>query len=293
MKAAARQAPTQVRSRPAPHPTTREGVVDVAMTPMQRAYLLGSLEGQELGGQATFLYVDIAMACDAGRAARLVETLFARHDIFTATLRPEEAVIRLDPELPIRTCRVHGPDRVEEDGTPRSAQRQDQREQCDQATQSGQAGSRLIAEVRERLMAEARDCHRTGRLYGAEAIPLADGTSRVCLYASMIIADAVSGVVFIGELHSLLRGEPLPAPARYTNAMHQVQTLAAARADGQNPDPDKAYWAQKAPTLPPAPRFRRGARMIDGWQTRGYQKLLSAELVAGLERRCRQDRTSL
>lgn len=230
---------------------------------MQQAYLLGSTEGLELGGQSTFFYADLDVPCDADRAASIVHEVLDRHDVFTASIEHDEAALRIDPQAARRHPGIDRP------GTPEEA-------------------DRLLAGARERLIAEGRASHETGRLYGATVVALPDGGSRICLYLSMLIADAVTGAVFLSEVRALLRGEQLPEPSRYADAVHRI----SARCSRRRLREDQEYWRTRAEELPPAPRFRADVALTDGWRTQRHERLLPQDTARAFLERARHDLTN-
>ncbi|MDR0416479.1 MAG: amino acid adenylation domain-containing protein, partial [Propionibacteriaceae bacterium] len=72
----------------------------VAMNPMQTAYLMGGLDGLELGGAATFMYLELDLPCPAAQAADLVAQAVARHDAFACRLDEAAAEVVLDTATP-------------------------------------------------------------------------------------------------------------------------------------------------------------------------------------------------
>ncbi|MDR2378595.1 MAG: amino acid adenylation domain-containing protein, partial [Bifidobacteriaceae bacterium] len=235
----------------------------VGMNPMQVAYLLGANEGVELGGQATLIYFEARLPCSAATAAKAVERLFARHEVFRAQIDHDNAELVVSPDAATRPVVAHEPDPAGADG--------------------------LASSIRRRLIEEAKRSTDGPWLYGAEVIGLSDGDSRLCFFLNMIIMDAASAFILVRELAGLAKGAELDEP----------KSLAAATAEiARHKSPasrrrDHDYWRQAAPSLPPAPRFKPGVAVYDGWSTQRVSATLPPHLTRALERRARSDAVSV
>ena len=250
-----------VRARRPPAGTGAGGPIGIPMNPMQVAYLLGGAEGIELGGQATFVYLEALLPVGADEAAAAVRGVMDRHDVFRARLDEENARVLVEPAAAPAPIPVH-------------------------AAVRGRDADGLVAGVRAGLIAEARASNEGERLYGVALVEHGDAT-RLCVFLNMIIVDAASVYVLLREIDDRLAGRP-PAPVvPYARAAREL----AARRGGAVRERSLAYWAGKAPELPPAPRFKPGVTVLDGWSTRRCSAVLPRELLERI--RARAGRTGV
>lgn len=238
------------------------GPLNVAMNPMQVAYLLGGSEGIELGGQATFVYFEAVFPFEPARVLAAVEEVMARHDVFRARLNPDEATVLIDPQQGLSPVPVISLDECDDPGA-------------------------SVEQVRCGLLAQARRSN-DGELYGATIVEQR-GTARLCIYLNMIIMDAASMFVFLREVAARLAGEPMLPVVSYAQAAAHIE----ARRNDQVREQAREYWADIAPTLPPAPRFAPGVAVYDAWSTRRCFEHLPKDVFAGLRQRAKDDGVSL
>jgi amino acid adenylation domain-containing protein len=310
-----------VAAEPAPAAAAQTDVEPTALdqvplNPMQQAYLLGSAPGLELGGTATFLYLELRLPCAADRAADLIGQLLDRHQVFACRLEPAAGWIDLEPESdPVGGAgAADGPSATGPDSGlcpggggsgsephPPAAPTASARPRLVLQPAAGQwswpihrpdgweAARALTEPIRQRLLDQARRSNRTGRLHGWEIVGLPDGGSRVCLYLNMIIADAASGFVLVGELDALLRDQRPPQPTGYLAAAAALER----RRGAQRRQRARDYWRAKAADLPPGPRFQPGLALYEDWSTRRRSVVLEPALVARLRQRAERLQVSL
>lgn len=223
----------------------------IPLNPIQIAYLLGDDPDLELGGQATFIYLETVHDGTAGPVAERIRGLLARHDVFTH--RPDVMTGALLPG--------------EGAGAPVTTE--------DDAPGTG----------REEMLAAARQSNRTGPMCRAHVLDRDPGRPgsgpgvRVLWYFNMVLMDAGSVYLLLDELRRVLAGgEPAPAPALGA-AVRRI----AARRDPAARAAARDYWRTRAAQLPARPTPATIIRGDRTWSTTRRSEILDPGLVADLE----------
>lgn len=220
---------------------------EISLSPIQIAYLLGSEEDIELGGQSTFIYAEAAFETSAHEVAAAVRTIAQRHDVFSYRPDLETGTLkRTDSSISIET---------QEDDSPSARSR-----------------------VREELMEQARKSNEDGPLVGVRI--LGNENASLCAYFNMVIMDAGSLYVFFRELRDILTGKDLPEamPLRQATRLTTEHLQASVR------QRDLEYWRTKVQDFP-TPTCPAHRVMGDHpWHTERLNNRLDADLSRKLER---------
>ncbi|MFF5158145.1 amino acid adenylation domain-containing protein [Streptomyces sp. NPDC000348] len=207
------------------------------LTPIQASYLAGRAEGMPLGGVATFYYYeydrtpgDTDPLVDVARLETAWNRLVAHHPMLRMTV---------DDRGRQRIAAAPGPYRIGvTDLRGESAER---------------AGETLSAQRRER----SHQNRPTGSwpLFDIHATLLPDGLTRLHIGVDVLLTDLAGWMLLMRQWGRLVAdpAHRLPEPeARFADlqrARSKDPEWAARRAR------DRAYWAERAPGLPPSPRL--------------------------------------
>lgn len=219
---------------------SRETPDEIPLNPMQIAYLLGDDPDLELGGQATFIYLETCHWQSEDDVLRAVRHVIGRHDIFT--YRPDlvtGTLRRSDGGAAVITSAADG---------------------CDYG--------------RDDLLAEASEAHRTGQLLHAHVLPENGGGSRVRWYFAMVVVDAGSLYLLLSELEAVLAGRALPAAQQASIAARRLRE----RLSHENRELARAYWRRMSSQFPARPSFSQTVDGHQPWRTeRLSQRVTSSE----------------
>ncbi|GHH91528.1 non-ribosomal peptide synthetase [Streptomyces capillispiralis] len=268
------RAPQDAPPAGAPGPETPEGREHDAdgfpLTPIQASYLAGRAEGLPLGGVATFYYYeydrtpgDTDPLVDVARLETAWNRLVAHHPMLRMTVDDRGRQHILEAPGPYRIgvtdVRHESADRVRET---LSAQRQER------SHQNRPTGS--------------------WPLFDLHATLLPDGRTRLHVGVDVLLTDLAGWMLLMRQWGRLVDdpAHRLPEPrARFADLQRARATdpeWAARRAR------DRAYWAERAPGLPPAPRLPLLRDPADTTPPRFVRSAaeLDAETWAALRARC-------
>jgi amino acid adenylation domain-containing protein len=208
-----------------------------ALAPMQQAYWIGRADDQELGGVSAHYYVELdGSAVDPGRLERAVRGLLAAHDMLRARFLPEGRQ-QILPESPWPGVAVH-----------------DLRDDPAQAAR--------LAALRDQLAGYRLDVER-GEVFDVQLSLLPGGQTRVHLNVDMLVCDAHSFRLLLGELAERYTGPDRGHPAGHYSFRRYLAELAAARADAH--ERDRQYWQKRLPDMPGPPTLPLA---VEPWQLR-------------------------
>lgn len=196
--------------------------------PLQRAYLVGRREDVPLGGVAAHMYLELDSAgLDLARLERALRRLIAHHEMLRTIVHPDGTLETLPavPDFGITAVDL------------RDLGDSERQERLDQ----------LRSERAHRMLPLDR-----APLMEVGAAWLADDRLRLFVYLDFLVADAMSCLSLLREWGELYRdpAAELPRPRVSFAAWSRDQVAASARAARA-----REYWAERAKTLPPAPRL--------------------------------------
>lgn len=205
------------------------------LTPIQASYLAGRAEGLPLGGVATFYYheydrtpADLDPLADVARLEAAWNRLVEHHPMLRMTV---------DDRGRQRILTAPGPFRIG-------------------VTDLREARPRSVARSLAALRHERSHQNRpTGAwpLFDLHAALLPGGTTRLHVGVDVLITDMAGWMLLMRQWGALVAdpGHRLPSPGR------QFADFQRARAGDEEWSElrkrDRAYWAERAPSLPPAP----------------------------------------
>lgn len=227
--------------------SVEQNAQEVALSPIQIAYLLGSETDLELGGQATFIYVESSYSVGAREVVNAVESVIARHDVFSYQIDLAGKTMCLGD----RNVAVS----VSTDGSPEACLR-----------------------VRKELMERARRSNETGPLVSIWVLGKEDN-AKLAAYFNMIIMDAGSLYIFFREIEALLKREPLPKAMSFSEALSL-----ASRGHEIRREEDLVYWREKAMSFPSRSIRECCVMGTDEWHTVRYSRRVTSKIVLALER---------
>ena len=249
------------------------------LTALQRAYWLGRDRAIEMGGVATHLYLELACTdLDLQRLGDALNRLIERHDMLRAVLDGEgrqRVLAQVPPyRIAVTDCRGAGGDGV--DGG-------------DGAADAGDTVAEAAALATRELLSHQVLSPDAWPLFDIRATLMPRGALRLHLSLDLLIADGPSIQLLLAEWHALYHGQALPPAPAITFRDCVLDRLAAH--DGPAATAARAYWAQRVPTLPPAPELPlRGdaaaRRALPRFSRRSLQ--LAAPRWAALKQRAAQ-----
>lgn len=218
---------------------------NIPLNPIQVAYILGSEPDIELGGQATFIYMETCHQHTAADVYEAITSIFNRHDAvgYSIDLENGQLVPAQTPQFSVTI----------KHGIP-------------------------VTELRQQLQQAASASNDSGPMISAYIVADADNTTRLMIYFNMIIMDAGSVYIFYDALARQLAGESLPEVLTYRDAVKIGSITDKQKQDAQE------YWSKRALQLPARPDFGVEVRGSD-WSTTRLSLRLDADLVEKLERR--------
>ncbi|WP_018542832.1 non-ribosomal peptide synthetase [Streptomyces sp. MspMP-M5] len=217
---------------------------------MQHAYWVGRGEGQQLGGVAAHFYHEFdGQDVDPARLDNAVRAVLARHGMLRVSILDDGRQILL-PESPWPGLRVH-----------------------DLREESAADAERRLTALRRELSHRRMDL-AAGEVFDVRLTLLPDavrkGGTRLHINLDMVAADALSLRVLLADLARAYTDPETQLPALdYSFARY----LAERRAAGETParkealEADRAYWQQRLPDLPAAPRLPLAAVGSDATAT--------------------------
>jgi amino acid adenylation domain-containing protein len=222
------------------------GSDEIALSPIQTAYLLGSEDDIELGGQATFIYAEASYDCSADRLASAVEAVLDRHDVFDYEIDLERGVMRPGS----RQVGIG----LSDDSSPEA-----------------------LLRMRRDLRHRARKSNEQGPLAYVEVCGA--GPCKLLGYFNMVIMDAGSLYTLFKEIEAVLEGKSLP------DAMPLAQAVSKAlgRNSDEKKERDLAYWREKVGAFPTMPESAQRVMGTSDWHTVRLSEALDAPLVSDLD----------
>ena len=159
---------------------------NIPLNPIQVAYILGSEPDIELGGQATFIYMETCHQCTAADVYEAITSIFNRHDAvgYSIDLENGQLIPAQTPQFSVTI----------KHGIP-------------------------VTELRQQLQQAASASNDSGPMISAYIVADTDNTTRLMIYFNMIIMDAGSVYIFYDELERQLTGESLPEALTYRDAV--------------------------------------------------------------------------
>ncbi|MEU5305610.1 amino acid adenylation domain-containing protein [Streptomyces noursei] len=205
---------------------------------MQHAYWVGRDAGQQLGGVAAHFYHEFdGRDVDPVRLESAVRAVLARHGMLRVSVLDDGRQVLL-PESPWSGLSVH-----------------DLRER--DAAEAGQRLDELRRDLSHRRMDLAM-----GEVFDVQLTLLPDGIresgTRLHINLDMVAADALSLRVLLGDLARAYADPHTPLPALdYSFPRYLAERRAARETPTRKRalEADRAYWQQRLPDLPAAPRL--------------------------------------
>ena len=194
--------------------------------PLQRAYLVGRRTDLPLGGVAAHMYLEFdSEDLDLGRAEHALRLLIERHDMLRTVLRSDGTLETLTSVPPYV---IPVTDLTEGDPAAR------------------------LAELREQAAHRLRPADQWP-LLDVRAARLDDRALRLFVTIDFVIADAASCLRLLTEWGVLYRDHDAELAALPTTFERWSRT--ESEVDQERLAPARAYWAERAAQLPPAPEL--------------------------------------
>ncbi|MER6384965.1 amino acid adenylation domain-containing protein [Streptomyces sp. NPDC001250] len=199
---------------------------------MQHAYWVGRSEGQRLGGVAAHFYHEFdGRDVNPGRLEAAVRAVFARHGMLRVRIL-DDGRQRILPESTWPGLRVHDLRKL----------------------RAAEADHRL-GQLRRTLSHRRMDI-AAAEVFDVQLSLLADGRTRLHINLDMVAADALSLRVLLADLARAYAGATLPA-LDYSYPRYLAERRAARETPARKAalEADRAYWHERLPDLPAAPRL--------------------------------------
>ncbi|TDD35777.1 non-ribosomal peptide synthetase [Saccharopolyspora elongata] len=204
------------------------------LTPIQSAYWVGRDSAFPLGGVATFFYREydrIPAAdpeSDLDRLSSAWNALVRRHPMLRMVVGEDARQRVLDSvpryEIPITDLRGVDPSTAES----------------------------TAAELRHAWSHQVRPADRWP-LFDIQAILLPDGRTRLCMGIDVLALDLTGLMQLLAEWGALVEDPSTELPAVRTTFADVVRKRESDADEQRRRDRDRAYWAERAPSLPPGP----------------------------------------
>ncbi|NET90450.1 MAG: amino acid adenylation domain-containing protein [Kamptonema sp. SIO1D9] len=226
---------------------------------------MGRQEGLELGGISAHIYWEIETRDIAVEALeRAWQRLIDRHDMLRAIIEEngQQRILESVPPYRIAVADVRGEN---------------------PATQTAR-----IAEIRDRLSHQVFPSDRWP-LFELQAVRLDSQTVRFCFSFDLILGDAWSVKILMGELAQFLRQPTLTLPPLALSFRDCVLAEREARKSDRY-QRDRDYWQTRLETLPPPPEIplQSNPVALTGPQFTRRRRQLPPELWQRLKRRASQ-----
>ena len=218
---------------------------EIPLSPIQTAYLLGSEDDIELGGQATFIYAEASYECSRGDLLSAIQIVLDRHDIFDYEIDLEEGVMRPGE----RQVSVGSHDAT---------------------------SPQELLRVREDLQRKANKSNEKYSLVHIEVC--GSGPCKLLGYFNMVIMDAGSLYILFNEIESVLKGKKLPEALPIAKAVKKT----ISRDSEETVRKDIEYWRKKVESFPTPPEPAQRVMGTTCWNTRRFSESLDAQLVTEL-----------
>ena len=211
-------------------PQPNERYQPFPLTDVQQAYWVGRSGAFELSNISTHVYFEIdTVDLDLARFEKAWQQLIERHDMLRAIVRTDgqQQILQQVPAYQIKTL--------------------DLREE-----NIGRITSQL-SQVREQLSHQVLPADRWP-LFEIQAVKLENNRVRLCLSLDILIGDAWSFDIIIGELVELIQNPDLSLPPLELSFRDYVLAEFSLR-DSQLYQRSKDYWLERVPTLPLSPEL--------------------------------------
>ncbi|MDA3625742.1 amino acid adenylation domain-containing protein [Saccharopolyspora sp. WRP15-2] len=210
------------------------GEASFPLTPIQSAYWVGRDPAFPLGGVATFFYREYdrtptdAPEADLDRLGSAWNALVQRHPMLRMVVGADarQRVLDTVPRYEIPVTDLRG---------------------VDAAT-----AERTAAELREVWSHQVRPADRWP-LFDIRAVLLPDGRTRLCLGIDVLALDLAGWMQLLAEWGVLVADPSAELPAPRTTFVDVIRNRASDPEEQQRRENDRAYWAERAPSLPPGP----------------------------------------
>jgi amino acid adenylation domain-containing protein len=211
-----------------------EAAASFPLTPIQSAYWVGRDPAFPLGGVATFFYREYDRTpaedpeTDLDRLGSAWNTLIQRHPMLRMVVGEDARQRVLDdvPRYDIPITDLRGVD-------PATAER-------------------TAAELRDVWSHQVRPADRWP-LFDIQAVLLPDGRTRLCMGIDVLALDLAGWMQLLAEWGVLVDDPSAELPAPRTTFADVVRNRESDPEEQQRRENDRAYWAQRAPSLPPGP----------------------------------------
>jgi amino acid adenylation domain-containing protein len=199
------------------------------LAPMQQAYWIGRQDDQVLGGVSAHFYAEFAGAdLDPARFETAVRAVIGRHEMLRARFLADGRQQILE-ESPWPGLMIH-----------------------DMRDKPADAVARELDERRDKLSGRWLDAGR-GEVFDVQLSLLPGGESRTHINIDMLVCDAQSYQIILGDLAQLYLHPDRTLPAvRYSFARYLAEQ-AADRAD--DIESARAYWARRLDEMPGGPQL--------------------------------------
>nr|ALJ49910.1 TlmH [Salinispora pacifica DSM 45543 = CNS-863] len=222
----------------APRRPARPDSPPFPLTKLQEAYLAGRGGDFELGDVPTVLCIEVDLTgFDVRAAERAFRQLVDRHEMLRAVFDVAGAQRVLgevpDFRIPVEDIRALGPD---------------------------ERAARLAA-IHEEVTTHTFDTTRWP-LVLVWATRVDESVTRLHVAVDVLVSDGASSTLLFNEWARLYRDPQAPLPATGPSFAHHVARAAAYQASPEI-EPSRAYWQQRAASLPPAPLLPYAVPLCD------------------------------
>ncbi|MFR9722200.1 amino acid adenylation domain-containing protein [Streptomyces sp. MS19] len=205
------------------------------LTPIQSAYWVGRDAAFPLGGVATFFYREYdrepgpgGPGADLARLTTAWNQLVARHPMLRMVVGPDarQRVLATVPEYRIDVTDLRDAD--------------------------AESAERTAARLREEWSHQVRPADRWP-LFDVRAVLLPDGRTRLCMGIDVLALDLSGWFQVLAEWGVLVADPDARLPVQHTTFADYVRGRGHDPAERRRREADLAYWAERAPDLPPGP----------------------------------------
>ncbi len=215
---------------PAITPNPDEQYQPFPLTDVQQAYWVGRSGIFELSNISTHVYFEIEVVdLDIKKFEKAWQRLIDRHDMLRAIVRPDgqQQILEQVPAYKIKVLDLRGKD--------------------------SQIIASQLRQLREQLSHQVLPADQWP-LFEIQAAQLDDNKIRLCLSLDILIGDAWSFDIIIGELVELIQKPDLVFPPLEISFRDYVLGEIALR-NSQLYQRSKEYWLNRINTLPPSPEL--------------------------------------
>ncbi|MFM9442372.1 amino acid adenylation domain-containing protein [Streptomyces acidiscabies] len=235
LTAAVRTAAPAATDSPAQAPRSQDDGAPFPLTPVQASYFVGREEGLPLGGVATFYYYEYDRTAE---------------DPVADLQRLEAAWNRLVAHHPMLRMTVdeRGQQRIHTDVGPYRISVSDLRHASPDDT------GRTLARLRDERSHQVRPTG-TWPLFDLHAALLPDGRTRLHVGVDVLVTDLAGWMLLMRQWGRLVADPAAQLPLPTTDFAHVQRDRVTDPQWAARRTRDRAYWAERAAGLPPAPRL--------------------------------------